>query len=505
MEVTLGGVEWVDVQGGISHLTLEPTSSHCLCGAPEEVSLYFLQGCERSSFLRRSLFEPSREEDGVSPQLPDGVFQWEHHMQSITEATLLERTPAMGFDYVYQLELPEENASEYLSHLGSEDLEYSDFAERALFRLAVGPLQLKISYGFCHRMSALLQAVQQYNYPDYGPSSRSLIRAPPPGGNITIGSQAEQIPRRTYQVAVLRPLIFISLSPPHPAFDLQRLVERRVIRPQHPSSALLLRKHASVTSWPVLKIALTCADLRLVQPMYPVRLTLMVLQAPSNTFGQFFHQCHLDFQLKLHETSIELVTEDRRAEILKPCNASVRLRSLLIPELWKDQPDRVLHSLSLEAEKMDVVVTRPQIDYVAAIWESLIKDPTSSFFTPTERLASEALKTDAPNPTLFLALGHPKIEHSRSKAATCYGLSISSLEASVSQSQSPPTVVFRSTDQLTDTPNMIFIDSLIQVGIKYGTVLIYLLTIKFFRSLPVSFDPRNQFCGRITMSCQSSA
>ena len=42
LDVLLAGVDWVNAQGGISHLTLEP-ASRCLCGAAEDASLYFIQ------------------------------------------------------------------------------------------------------------------------------------------------------------------------------------------------------------------------------------------------------------------------------------------------------------------------------------------------------------------------------------------------------------------------------------------------------------------------------
>ena len=113
-------------------------------------------------------------------------------------------------------------------------------AERALMRLAVGPLQLKVSYGLCHRLSAVVHAIRQYNYPEYtsssSSSSASAQRAPPAPHDVNdtgvdeLVSMANNLPTRVYQVAVMRPLILVSLHPHHPAFDLQRLLERRVAR-----------------------------------------------------------------------------------------------------------------------------------------------------------------------------------------------------------------------------------------------------------------------------------
>ena len=419
LQVTLGGVEWVDVQGGISHLTLEPSSPCCLCGVPEETTLYYLQGCERTAFLSQSLYDS----DGNQA---DSNFQWENHIQKITEATLLERTPALGFDYVYQLELPNEVASEYLSHLESE-LEYSNLPEKALFRLAVSPLQLKISYGLCHRLSAMFHAAHQYNYPEYSSDESELLRRSSVSQEADqLVSMASNLPSRTYQVAVLRPLVFISVSPVHPPFDLQRLVERRVIRMKESSSS------DPAVTLPVLKLACTCADFQIVRPMYPIRLTLALQSLPSPP-SALIQQAHNRIQLKFQELSAELVTEERHLPLLKPCNSSVRLQSLLLPELW--QAERILSHWKINSEALDLLASRPQLDYVLSLWKTL-SDPAASI-APSRALAMEALDTES-HPTLQVNICGFQLDYIQTESIICAGSSIKSLSASIIQTQSVP-------------------------------------------------------------------
>lgn len=47
----------------------------------------------------------------------------EYHLSVLTEAALLERTPAFAIDYVYKIDVTEDFSSDRLSELGS-DLEY---------------------------------------------------------------------------------------------------------------------------------------------------------------------------------------------------------------------------------------------------------------------------------------------------------------------------------------------------------------------------------------------
>ena len=221
LSVVLAGVDWVNVQGGVSHLTLEPTS-HCLCGSAEDPSFYFLQGCERTAFLHNTLYCDATETIGTpsssstTEEERHNVFQWQQHMASVTEATLLERTPAVGFDYLYKVDLDDlgagadgdgdGNGSELLSQLGS-DLEYSNLPERALLRMVVGPLQLKVSHGLCHRLSALQHAVGQYNYPPYTDKGAGVKTGADRHQTMTTQEAVDQVlamgpdlPFRTYQV-----------------------------------------------------------------------------------------------------------------------------------------------------------------------------------------------------------------------------------------------------------------------------------------------------------------
>jgi hypothetical protein len=319
--------------------------------------------------------------------------------------------------------------------LGSE-LEYSNLAEKALFRLAVGPSQLKISYGLVHRLSALLHAVEQYNYPDYVSVPHHLLHKAMNNANhveqLVAVTMAGSLPIRSYQAAVLRPLVFISLSPPHPTFDLQRLVERRIIRSKElPSSTSILSSVAA----PVWKMTFTCADFQLTRPMYPDRITLALqsLDSPPAALAQHAHS-HL--QLKLHEASMELVTEDRHVHLLAPCNAiSISIQSLLLPNRWKTYPNHLLARATLESERMELQASRPQLDYALAMWKALL-DNTAA---PSYRLAAEAMNTVL-HPSLLLQLDRVVLDYAQTTTSTCVAFCVSALTASVWRQSTPRSV-----------------------------------------------------------------
>lgn len=48
---------------------------------------------------------------------------WDYHMIVYSESVLLERTPAFAYDFLYQMEVPNDTSSDILSEMGS-DFEY---------------------------------------------------------------------------------------------------------------------------------------------------------------------------------------------------------------------------------------------------------------------------------------------------------------------------------------------------------------------------------------------
>ena len=290
--------------------------------------------------------------------------------------------------------------------------------------MAVGPLQLKLSYGLVHRLSALLHAVEQYNYPDYVSVPNHLLHKTQDSSHVeqlVTMALAGNLPTRTYQAAILRPLVFVSLAPPHPAFDLQRLVERRIIRSKESPSFPL-----SSVATPVWKMTFTCADLRLVRPMYPNRITsaLQTLTSPPLALSQ---QGHSQLQFKFHEASMELVTEDRYVHLLKPCNTiSINIQSLLLPDQWKNHRNRLLLRIILESRRIELQASRPQLDYVLGMWRTLT-DPSESFnWAPSTRLTLEVMNT-ALHPSLLFESDGLVMDYAQTTTTTCAATSISSL------------------------------------------------------------------------------
>lgn len=79
------------------------------------------KGSESEFHKKASLFDEQAAEN--KGEKKNYNISWDYHLDTVTEATLLERSPAVAIDYIYQLEMPDDMSSEQLSELGS-DLEY---------------------------------------------------------------------------------------------------------------------------------------------------------------------------------------------------------------------------------------------------------------------------------------------------------------------------------------------------------------------------------------------
>lgn len=179
------------------------------------VTLLFL-GASSSAHKADSLFDAEAPENKGKKR--NYNINWDFHLFTVTETTLLERTPAFALDYAYALDISDDMASDRLSELGS-DLEYSNLSESSLMRLAVGPLRLGLCSGFFHRMNSLLVAASAFDYPPYSvPKPDPLLSEIGPPSAEDFDALNECIPTKTMQITFLAPIVEFQLMD-HPYFS----------------------------------------------------------------------------------------------------------------------------------------------------------------------------------------------------------------------------------------------------------------------------------------------
>ena len=156
-----------------------------------------------------SLFEAASPSNAAAKNRVERDFKdcksWEWHLEKENETSLLEKTPALGLDYIYTVEYPEDASSEDIAHL-SANMEYSNLPERALCRLVIGPTNLHVDADFVKRLAILQKICAEFgpNGPDPGSQHPTKLEIP---SKEEIDSLENNNPCRVYQVTVLHPLL----------------------------------------------------------------------------------------------------------------------------------------------------------------------------------------------------------------------------------------------------------------------------------------------------------
>ena len=171
--------------------------------------LIILIGSEQDFYKANSLFDPEAEENTGRKKLYN--ISWDYHTSHNTEAVLLEKTPAIAFDYLYELSFPDDMNSDQISEMGS-DYEYTNATLRTLLRFVVGPLRFKICAGFVHRISSLKAASSAYDYaPYFTPKTAPLRSELHPPSEDDYDALNANIPLSVVQYTFISPVIEIYL------------------------------------------------------------------------------------------------------------------------------------------------------------------------------------------------------------------------------------------------------------------------------------------------------
>ena len=332
-EVNTKANNWINVQAGISQLRVSPV------GQPSELlDHYIMAGAEDTKYLQNSLFAPDFGSEEETPrELQDlEVPDWDSHLSSVTESVLVERTGALGLDYVYHVDLPTDLSSDTVSEL-SADLEQSNLPERALCRLVLGQARLRVSQGAVSRVRTVLELVQDYDYVPY------VEPRPEPGpDNLSLPTREEvdclenNSPVRLYRLTVLQPCL------------------------------TLHGKHSS------LELGLSSAEFVHQTPMYPLRnvKTGCLMHPPSKVI---LNNCHSTNNINIKDAWLKLNVEGESGTntVLTVERVTLGQKILLYPQFWRNiYQKQSENSVRLETSQLSISV--PQAALLSHLLDSVL-------------------------------------------------------------------------------------------------------------------------------------
>lgn len=357
------GVHTVNVSGGISSIKLLPMGD-CACGErdtvqvtqpeepkdQEECPYVFAGDVSRRFFLKGSLFEKDfGDEEGTCKERKAKYdIDWDQHIEHVNEDSMLDRTPALAMDMLYFLQLPDDVDSEQLSCISN--LESSEMSEKALTRLVIGPCQVKICSGACHRLNCMLYFLSKYDYPPYANSESAF-----PHEDLSLSpNNAAEGKVRVYQLTAINPCVFIYAAD-HPNLgSMEDCLQRRWQKSDN-----LAKMKISFTERLTCQISLDCLDSQVVTPMYPPRPDSMM-------------RCYATINVKLMQLSCRLLKSGQGITWLHPCGVFFKAKKLLLSPIPPDWTASLLEAtFELDAWKMRL--SRPQwllLLHVHSSWSS---------------------------------------------------------------------------------------------------------------------------------------
>ncbi|CAG9772920.1 unnamed protein product [Ceutorhynchus assimilis] len=363
IDTIIHGLEWFNCTGGISEASLIPLG-YCSCGYAEvnDNTVPYLKLGSMSNFHKLdSLFDAEAIENRGGKRQYN--TQWDLHMTMTTESVLLEKTPALAFDYAYKMDIPIDISSEDLSEYGS-NYEFSNFSEISSLRLCIGPFRLRVCSGLIHRANTIQTAASFYDYPPYYTLKPDLpLQNLQPPSEEDFDALNKFIPSRSLRLTLFAPLIELELMD-HPCFE--------------PNKTCMFKRSKksgtmSGTSSILPKITIECQFIDLSQkyPMYYNRLVHTTCQLPEPP-KKLFDSCYVNKNIKIVGLLSRLVINSAcQSIILTPSNVSFSSKTIIKPHYWINS-DIPHNEMVFESESVTLNGTKAKMLVAYNILEQLL-------------------------------------------------------------------------------------------------------------------------------------
>ncbi|EEC09550.1 vacuolar protein-sorting protein, putative [Ixodes scapularis] len=310
------------------------------------------RGTRRQSSAGRPLVQ--LELHGSSAEVALRGVTWVHFQAGVTGAAISgsERC-ACGFEETARRgrhKVRTDFDSEEAVEISAAFLETSNWVERSLCRSVIGPSVVDITSGAVHRVLWLVEcATSVPQRPAYGPEEFEPVHFPLPlPDEEQLERMSQFAPSRTYRLTVLKPRVRLCPST-HCAGDAPRqqtLLRRRSLREESPvsgggPSAL------PGSCLPLLELQVECLDVSVGRPMYPGKMTTLLVTDEGRLPETLRHQCFSHLQAKLFGLSVDLASASSKAAsrpparvvLLDPAWATFRCQWVPCPPLLAHGPE----------------------------------------------------------------------------------------------------------------------------------------------------------------------
>ncbi|XP_071444845.1 intermembrane lipid transfer protein VPS13B-like [Hetaerina americana] len=366
---------------GASRVLVKPVGGRCPCGTRDgsldssedflenptkekEETLFIYAGGELENYDKGSLFDDKSLEN--SGALKSYNCSRVCHLETVTETTMLERTPALALDYLYTVETPAEWNLENLAKL--TNFENCNFNEESLIRILFGPTRLKMSASFLHRLKLLIHLASQCDYPPY-------IQVPPPSdfsaeSMVAKSSSGEEFPSQDfpteiYRITLFRPFIQFYLDD-HPDYNPGETVFKKKCK-----GSFSNKKVTNFEDMPSVSFQSKYIDAKIVAPMYPYSMMESwknVQQIPPSVMD-IMYSCGTG---EVTDIACHVILEGRQTTAFVLNGINYIQKRFILPEYWH-QKDLVTLERFIQCESLRIAATKVKLDIILGIIFSFFK------------------------------------------------------------------------------------------------------------------------------------
>lgn len=332
--VTLGQ-RWFNMKGGISYIGVYPMGM-CTCGKKNNQTRIFNSAdilCDHKAYLNDSLKDEECPENNDQFRSYDRL--WESHLSKVSEDFLLKRTPAIAFDVIHQVEIPDDVARS--SNLGS-DLEYSNLSESYLCRAIVGSFNFKYGSSLVHIIETLKDYSDSYDYAPYAQEKLplTLSQLSPPSTEDFEALMAD-IPIKMYQLSIYKPVLEYHVGD----HDILKIKYNK--RPR-----------------PYIGLELDRANFQMIEPIYPNRLVHTTCQLP-NPPSKLINSCYTKMTVNCKNVVVKLCVGLIKQNHFQFFNIDSSVKFLIKPEFWQMTTTLARTIYELNMDRVEINISKPQL------------------------------------------------------------------------------------------------------------------------------------------------
>ncbi|KAG8198573.1 hypothetical protein JTE90_026471 [Oedothorax gibbosus] len=362
MEFTSKGKDFFNMQSGICGVTVTGLQD-CVCGFQDcsdesnPMNVFLKSGVPPGSghaysFLSSSLFDPLAPEN--CKQERKYCFNWTEHFSTLTEEVMVKRYPAFAFDYLYQLDIPEDWLDR-ISTVTSSFIEDSNWHESATYRMVFGPFCVDVTSSLVHRLRKMLFSAQDYDYPYYAPYSKKTSITSVNVSDDVLEEMEGFVPLRQYHITLFKPVFRLSVADHSPYHDPKQ--DHRKKKKKRLKSTKYTKTHKYFEILFYIEIYADCVDLQTSSPLYPNRL-IKIIESLSNPPQFLLHHCFNSTSLKIFGLEVSLHKVNSKmypvSTILQQTSLTFLQKCLVLPDNWTSSKILTLQESTFECSSLNL-------------------------------------------------------------------------------------------------------------------------------------------------------